>query len=189
VVSELRQHPEIEVIQAMRDRSGAVAVLVAGALDEYTMLHLRRFRRTDGLRVVLVASVFPEAGLLKAIEYGVEVVLWRHEVTGQRLLEAVLAASRGDVRLPPDLGERLRVQVGRLRPGVLDESGVPAAGLAPREIDVIRLLAEGLDTGTIAAELSYSERTIKKILFDVKTRLNLRNRAHVVAYAFRHGWL
>jgi DNA-binding NarL/FixJ family response regulator len=62
-------------------------------------------------------------------------------------------------------------------------------GMAPREIDVIRLVAEGLDTKTIATELSYSERTIKKILFDVKTRLDLRNRAHTVAYAFRYGYL
>jgi DNA-binding NarL/FixJ family response regulator len=126
---------------------------------------------------------------LRAIEYGVEVILWRHEAAGQRLLQAVLAAARGDIRLPLDLGKRLRTQVGELRRSTSSRSGAPVVGMAPREIDVIRLVAEGLDTKTIATELSYSERTIKRILFDVKTRLDLRNRAHTVAYTFRYGYL
>lgn len=66
------------------------------------------------------------------------------------------------------------------RPGTL-------AGLAPREIDVIRLIAEGLDTAEVAGKLSYSERTVKNVLHGMTTRLHLRNRAHAVAYALREG--
>jgi DNA-binding NarL/FixJ family response regulator len=44
-----------------------------------------------------------------------------------------------------------------------------------------------MDTCQVATELSYSERTVKNILHDVTTRLQLRNRSHAVAYAVREG--
>jgi len=52
---------------------------------------------------------------------------------------------------------------------------------------VLRLVADGLETSEIASRLSYSERTIKKVLHEVMTRLQLRNRSHAVAYALRNG--
>jgi DNA-binding NarL/FixJ family response regulator len=59
--------------------------------------------------------------------------------------------------------------------------------LNPREVRVLRLVADGRPTYDIARELSYSERTVKNILHDVTNRLQLRNRAHAVAYALREG--
>ncbi len=59
--------------------------------------------------------------------------------------------------------------------------------LREREIAVLQLVAEGYDTGEIARKLSYSERTIKKVLHDLTMRLQLRNRSHAVAYALRAG--
>jgi DNA-binding NarL/FixJ family response regulator len=52
---------------------------------------------------------------------------------------------------------------------------------------VLRLVADGHATSHIARELSYSERTVKNIIHDVTTRLQLRNRAQAVAYAVREG--
>jgi DNA-binding NarL/FixJ family response regulator len=54
-------------------------------------------------------------------------------------------------------------------------------------VRVLKLVAEGLDTSEIADSLSYSERTIKNVLHEVTTRLQLRNRSHAVAYALRNG--
>ena len=67
--------------------------------------------------------------------------------------------------------------------------GAPTSGLAPREVDVLRLVAEGLDTVEIAGKLSYSERTVKNVMHGLTTRLRLRNRAHAVAYALREGYI
>jgi DNA-binding NarL/FixJ family response regulator len=61
--------------------------------------------------------------------------------------------------------------------------------LTDREVEVLRLVAEGLDTGEIARRLAFSERTIKSVLHDVTTRLQLRNRAHAVAFAVREGFI
>ena len=65
--------------------------------------------------------------------------------------------------------------------------GLLPGGLTVREVEVLRLLAQGEDTAHIAKSLSYSERTIKKVLQDVMSRLELRNRAHAVSYAMRVG--
>ena len=53
--------------------------------------------------------------------------------------------------------------VGRTRRAVLSELSavLPTVGLTPREIDVLRLLADGLTTRQIADKLAYSERTIR----------------------------
>jgi DNA-binding NarL/FixJ family response regulator len=77
--------------------------------------------------------------------------------------------------------------LGRLQRQVLLPQGLHFSGLREREIDVLRLVAEGFDTSEIAQKLSYSERTIKNILHDVTSRLGLRNRSQAVAYAARAG--
>jgi DNA-binding NarL/FixJ family response regulator len=188
VTSQLRQEPAIELVEQASERPGGVAVLLADALDQPTMSRLRRLVRTDGARAVLVVRSIREADLLDVIECGVGAIVWRHEATGHRLVQAVLAASRGDGDLPGDLLGRLITQVGTLqRSSAAHPGGIPSAGLAPREVDVLRLVAEGLDTGEIAGKLSYSERTVKNVMHGLTTRLQLRNRAHAVAYALREG--
>ncbi|SDZ07167.1 regulatory protein, luxR family [Saccharopolyspora shandongensis] len=59
--------------------------------------------------------------------------------------------------------------------------------LTEREVDVLRLMADGWCTAEIAGGLGYSERTVKNALSSVTSRLKLRNRAHAVAYALRAG--
>ncbi|GAA2598938.1 MULTISPECIES: helix-turn-helix transcriptional regulator [Streptomyces] len=186
-VSQLRRHPEID----LRDESGpgTVALLIEDALDDAALTRLRRIVRSEGARAVLVVGAIRESELLDVVECGVGAIVWRHEATAHRLVQAVLAASRGDGDLPADLLGRLISQVGTLHRGAAGRPGAPSLGLAPREVDVLRLVAEGLDTGEIAGKLSYSERTVKNVMHGLTTRLHLRNRAHAVAYALREGYI
>ncbi|MFE0799964.1 LuxR C-terminal-related transcriptional regulator [Streptomyces sp. NPDC058812] len=186
-VSQLRRHPEID----LREESGpgTVALLIEDALDEAALARLRRIVRSEGARAVLVVGAIRESELLDVVECGVGAIVWRHEATAHRLVQAVLAASRGDGDLPADLLGRLISQVGTLHRGAAGRPGAPSLGLAPREVDVLRLVAEGLDTGEIAGKLSYSERTVKNVMHGLTTRLHLRNRAHAVAYALREGYI
>ena len=70
---------------------------------------------------------------------------------------------------------------------MLAPRGLTFAGLAQREIDVLRLVADGYDTAEIADQLAYSERTVKNVLHDITSRMQLRNRSQAVAYAIREG--
>ena len=78
-------------------------------------------------------------------------------------------------------------QVGQLQRQVLAPRGLTFSGLTERETSVLRLLAQGCDTAEVGRRLFYSERTVKNIIHDVTSRLELRNRAHAVAYAIREG--
>jgi DNA-binding NarL/FixJ family response regulator len=103
------------------------------------------------------------------------------------LVEAIRAAAGGEGALSPDLLGRLLDQVGRLQRQVLSPRGLSFALLTDREIKVLKLLADGFDTAEVGHRLFYSQRTVKSIVHDITTRLNLRNRTQAVAYALRQG--
>jgi DNA-binding NarL/FixJ family response regulator len=190
-ISQLRHHPGIDLLPESGDagKEPRVAVLLVDTLDSARLSWIRRTVRSGGLRAVLVTSAIREAELLDVIECGVGAIVWRHESTPARLVQAVISAWRGEGDLPRDLIGRLMSQVGLLRPGAPSAAGDRRTGLNAREIDVMQLIAEGLGTGEIAVKLSYSERTVKNIVQGLTTRLDLRNRAHAVAYALREGYI
>ena len=61
--------------------------------------------------------------------------------------------------------------------------------LTPRELDILRLVARGLNNGEIAERLVLSPHTVHRHMANARTRLQLPSRAAVVAYAVRGGWL
>ncbi|WP_191259165.1 helix-turn-helix transcriptional regulator [Amycolatopsis oliviviridis] len=138
-------------------------------------------------RLVLVADQPNQAELWAAVERGLAVVVARAEATPARLRRAVADAHAGRGDLPADqLGSLLR-GISRLHKEVLEPRELTLSGLSPRETEVLRLLAEGFDTGEIARRVAYSDRTVKNILHGLLSRFGLRNRTHVVAYALREG--
>jgi len=183
VVSQLRTRSEVELVD---DASAAVVVVVLGdAVDEAT---LARVRAAHPARVVLVVTALNGAGLLAAVKAGVQGVVRRGEATGARLAVAVTAAAAGDGTLPPDLLGKLLAHGGDgERRTTASAPALTYGGLSQRELDVLRLLADGLSTVEIARRLAYSERTIKNAIHELTTRLQLRNRVHAVAYAVREG--
>ena len=64
---------------------------------------------------------------------------------------------------------------------------VSTARLTDREIAVLKLLADGLDTAEVGRRVFLSERTVKNIIHGMTSRLKLRNRTQAVAYALRLG--
>jgi DNA-binding NarL/FixJ family response regulator len=186
VVSHLRPRPEVLVLDDDGIERAEVALIVTDHLSEDALRTMRAFRRRHR-GVVLVVLQLDDATLLTAVETGIAGLIHRSEATPDRLVSVIRSAAAGEAAVPPDLLCRLLDQVGRLQRQTLSPRGSSAAGLANREIAVLRLVADGLDTAEIAVKLSYSQRTIKTVLHDVTTRLQLRNRSHAVAYALRQG--
>jgi DNA-binding NarL/FixJ family response regulator len=186
IATQLRPRPEIVVIDDNLD-AAAVAVVVCDLVDDQTANVVKAIQRNGCPKVVLVATRLDDTGLLAATEVGVSGLLRRQEAQPERLVTAIRAAAAGDGTLPPDLVGRLLAQVGRLQRQVLNPRGLTFSGLSERELEVLRLVADGCDTAEIARRLCYSDRTVKNIIHDVVTRLQLRNRSHAVAYALREG--
>jgi len=189
VASQLRPRPEVQLVDPGELDQAEVAVVVTESVDEEVLRVLRAVRRGSAPRTVLIAAMLDDAAVVTAAEAGVSALVRRCEVTAERLVSVILKARDGGAEMPADLLAGLLGQVGRLQRQVLAPRGLRFSGLSDREVEVLRLVAEGLDTSEIARRLAFSERTIKSVLHDVTTRLQLRNRAHAVAFAVREGFI
>ncbi len=148
------------------ERHGDVLVVAAELLTADVVGMLRLHAVENATPVVLVLG---EPGADEALaDCRVMAVLSPHALTADVLGRAVLDALNGTVRA-----------------GVPDGDGGPA--FTERELDVLRLLAEGLETDEIAVKLAYSERTVKNVIHGINHRYGLRNRSHAVAFALRTG--
>jgi len=161
--------------------------VVTDEVDEWVLQAIRRARTEGPAKVVLIAARLDEKAVFEAVEAGIGSVLWRGRASVETIVEAVRATAEGHGVLPPDLIGKLLDQVGSIQRDVLTPRGLGVHGLTHREADVLRLVADGLDSAEVARELYCSERTVKTIIHDVTNRLNLRNRTHAVAYALRKG--
>lgn len=110
-------------------------------------------------------------------------VLVLRGLTPSRLLACVRAVTRGGASIPPELLCRM------LPPEPRPARQPNGRTLTARELTVLRLLADGEVTRSIAAQLNYSERTVKSIVADVLVKLECRTRAHAVGLATRQGMI
>ena len=186
-LSQLRGAPGLRLIDDSELTEEGVALVVADDVDGDTVRSIRVLRRRGIERICLLVSKLDAKGVLAAVEVGVRGVLRRSEATPHNLANAIRAVAAGEGALPGDLLGRLLDQVGQLQSQVLAPRGLTLSGLTERELSVLRLLAEGLDTAEVGGRLFYSERTVKNIIHDMTSRLELRNRTHAVAYAMKQG--
>lgn len=190
LLTPLRASPEVQVLPADRHAGADVVVVAAGAvtgtlLDAVEDLAARA--ENPRRRLVLVSGPLRGSQLTRAVGCGVVGILPRATCTPSVLVRAVVAAANGGAVVPEAVTRWLLDEARTFQRTILTGQGLTTGGLTRRETEVLRLLAEGLDTGAVAARLGFSERMIKKILQDVTRRLHLRNRTHAVSYALRAG--
>lgn len=94
--------------------------------------------------------------------------------TGDELIDAVRHVARGVRHLPPDVEQRLGEQP-------------PRSTLTARELDVLRLIVEGLSNREIAARLGVTEGTVKSFVNSILSKLTVRDRTQAVMTALRRG--
>lgn len=183
----LRARAEIMVLDDGDVDGADVAVLVVESITEESVRVVRAIQRNGCPKVLLIVNHLDESGMLAAIEAGACGFLRRGDARPDTLAKCVCAAAAGDGTVPPDLLGRLLNQVSLIQQQVLSPRGLSFSGLSDREVEVLRLLADGCDTAEVARRVCYSERTVKNVLQDMTRRHNLRNRTHAVAYALRQG--
>lgn len=190
VAGQLRHRPEIDLLDDDDLHQAVVAIVAGDEVDDDTVRMIRALQHGGCSRVVVVVVVatrLDDRAMLAAVEAGIRGLVRRAEATPERLVSVVQAALAGDGAVPPDLLGRLLNQIGNLQRDLLTPRGLTFTGLTQRELEVLRLVAAGYSTNEIAKRLAYSERTVKNVIHDVTTRLQLRNRSHAVAYAVRQG--
>lgn len=127
--------------------------------------------------MVVVTTYGTDADILAAVEAGATGYLLKDAPT-EELARAIRSAAAGEVTLGADVQRRL---LGRMR--------APAESLSARELEVLRLVAEGRSNDAIARELFVSVATVKSHLSHISTKLGTRSRTEAVATARERGML
>jgi DNA-binding NarL/FixJ family response regulator len=163
--------------------NAADVAIIDPAMNEGLAL-MRVLAREAGPALIACVERGDEDILLASIEAGATGFVDRVTLTPDRLAASVRAAARGAGVMAPEL-------LGTLYRGVGDRTAsrplTPA--LNERERRVLRLVADGHQTREVAAELCYSERTIKNVIHDVVIKMNVRTRSQAVAQAVRQGMI
>lgn len=174
------------------DRARAdVLVAIEPVVDHAVLAWLRDTRdqavRRQPLRSVLVTDVLHTKDVLTAIESGVAAVLPLAQLSIPDLVRTVLVVPNGEALLPPRVQGHLLTHLDRMRRYVLEPHSLTMSGLTTRELDVLRLIADGFGLEEVAAKLAYSDRTVKNVLYGLMERYGFSTRAQAVAYAVRAG--
>ncbi|WP_030618204.1 response regulator [Streptomyces sclerotialus] len=104
------------------------------------------------------------------------------------LISAVRIVAAGEALLAPSVTRRLIADFARQRPAPRkDRESLRLNGLTPRETEVLELIARGLSNQEIAAELVLAEQTVKTHIGRVLAKLDLRDRAQAVIFAYESG--
>jgi DNA-binding NarL/FixJ family response regulator len=136
----------------------------------------------DPLRVVIVTTFDLDEYVYGALQAGAVGFILKD--SGPALLaEAVRAAHAGDALVSPPITLRLLERYGRTAP---HSSADPAALLTERELELIALLARGRTNAEIARELFVSLSTVKAHVANVQSKLQLRNRTEIAAWAWEN---
>ncbi len=132
-------------------------------------------------RVVVLTSFSQDELIFSAIKAGALSYLLK-DADAETVLNAIHAAGRGEAILHPRIAQRLMAEV--TAPAQTHD---PAMGLTAREMQVLRLVAQGHTNAGIAAELGISERTVKAHVSNLLGKLHLSDRTQAAVYAWREG--
>ncbi|MEU3222159.1 response regulator transcription factor [Streptomyces sp. NPDC006976] len=103
------------------------------------------------------------------------------------LIAAVRVVAAGDALLAPSVTRRLIADFVKQRPAARGKPAQRLKGLTERETEVLALVARGLSNGEIARTLVLAEQTVKTHVSRVLTKLDLRDRAQAVVFAYESG--
>ncbi|MFC5663897.1 response regulator [Kitasatospora misakiensis] len=150
---------------------------------------IRRLMREPGdaiPRIVALTMVDDDETVAALLHLGVNGVLVR-DATGQELAASIRSAAKGQTTLAPELTTRLVDWFRRSNRRVPEELAAPHEELTARERQVLLLLARGLSTEEVAEQLSIGVTTVRTHLYRLRCKLDVRDRAQLVSFAYRAG--
>jgi DNA-binding NarL/FixJ family response regulator len=151
----------------------------------------RRLRGSPDAPPVLILTTFRDEEVLSAaLRAGASGFLLK-DAPGEEILRATRAVAAGDAYLDPAVTARVLATYREApappeRPGP-DSAGGDAGDLTARELEVLRLIARGLTNDEIAAALVIGEGTVKTHVGRIFDKLDLRDRAAAIIFAYDHG--
>jgi DNA-binding NarL/FixJ family response regulator len=183
IVAECNDGDEVE--RAVADHHPDVVVMDLRMRRMDGIEATRRLRRTPDAPPVLVLTTFDDDELLSgALRAGASGFLLK-DSPAEDLVRAVQTVAAGRALLDPAITGRV-LETYRSTPESTAEGARPEE-LTAREVEVLQLIGRGLSNGEIARELVISEVTVKSHVGRIFTKLDLRDRAAAIVFAFDNG--
>jgi DNA-binding NarL/FixJ family response regulator len=149
----------------------------------------RRIAEAQPATKILMLTVSDEEGdLYEAIKAGATGYLLK-EISIEEVADAIRAVVQGQTLISPSMASKLIVEFANLAKQSEARQQVPPPRLTDREIEVLRLVAQGMSNRDIAQALSISENTVKNHVRNILEKLHLHSRMEAVMYAVREKLL
>jgi DNA-binding NarL/FixJ family response regulator len=195
----LRQEPDIDVVGEAED--GYEAVVKAQELMPDVVLMDVRMPKRSGIeatqeirdllphvKILMLTISDEEADLYDAIKAGASGYLLK-EISIDEVADAVRTIHSGQSRISPSMASKLLHEFAAMSKRVDERQQLPPPRLTEREMDVLKLVAQGLNNRDIGRELFISENTVKNHIRNILEKLHLRSRMEAVVYAVREKLL
>ena len=191
----LEQETGIEVVGEAGDGAEAVQK-AAETLPDVVLMDVRMPRRSGieactgvhetvpSARIIMLTTSDEENDLYEAIKAGAMGYLLK-EISIEEVATAVRAVHGGQSLISPSMAAKLIHEFASLSRRGEDRQQLPTPRLTDREMDVLKLVAKGLNNRDIAAVLFISENTVKNHVRNILEKLQLHSRMEAVVYAVR----
>lgn len=181
--------PDIEVVGEAANGSEAIA-LARETLPDIVLMDLV-MPNTDGVeatraitvlspstRVIVLTSFSEDEKVFASIKAGAQGYLMK-DVLPAELVRAIRTVHRGEAQLDPEIARKLMQEFTNPQPTT------PKHDLTERELEVLRLIAQGKSNKDISDELVLSEKTVKTHVSNILQKLHLSDRTQAAVYALR----
>jgi DNA-binding NarL/FixJ family response regulator len=149
----------------------------------------RAIKETQPSTKILMLTISDEeADLYEAIKAGASGYLLK-EISIEEVANAVRSVHQGQSLISPSMASKLLTEFAAMVKGRDERSQVPGPRLTDRELEVLKLVAQGLNNRDIGTRLFISENTVKNHVRNILEKLHLHSRMEAVVYAVRERLL
>jgi two-component system NarL family response regulator len=195
----LEDEPGVEVVAEAENGREAIEMVETFAPD--VVLMDVRMPRLGGIeatrqiseshpsaRILMLTVSDQEDDLFEAVKAGANGYLLK-EISIEEVADAIRAVMNGQSLLSPSMATKLITEFGELAKRADNPPDMPVPKLTPRELEVLKLVAEGMSNKDVAAELAISENTVKNHVRNILEKLHLHSRMEAVMFAVREKLL
>jgi DNA-binding NarL/FixJ family response regulator len=195
----LAHEADIDIVGEASDGTEAVDK-AAALLPDIVLMDVRMPKRggidactaikdvVPSAKIVMLTVSEDEADLYEAIKAGASGYLLK-EISIEEVATGLRAVAGGQSLISPSMAAKLLTEFSTMMKRSDDRQQVPAPRLTDRELDVLKLVARGMNNRAIATQLFISENTVKNHIRNILDKLQLHSRMEAVVYAVREKLL
>jgi DNA-binding NarL/FixJ family response regulator len=195
----LEQEEDIEVVGEAGDGAEAVE-RATDTVPDIVLMDVRMPKRggidactaikdaVPSAKIIMLTISDEEADLYDAIKAGASGYLLK-EISIEEVAAAIRAVNEGQSLISPSMASKLLTEFASMIKRTDDRQQVPTPRLTDREMEVLKLVAKGLNNRDIAKQLFISENTVKNHIRNILEKLQLHSRMEAVVYAVREKLL